>query len=684
MRLPWKFWKKSLRIQIASSFSILSLTIVALVTSLAFVQARETLKQSVFRRLGTASNLKEKELNRWLSDRRDTLFALSQLTELTTNAEILLTADKSTSAYTTAQNHLQQLLGDFTRHHPNYHEFFILAKGGRVLMSTHPENVGWYAVLNEYSDTTRRSKSGEFNANVYQSPLTNQPMITLTVPILDSQNQPLGILAVHLNLDYINDIIRTDSGLGIASETYLITNLGSNFFNTNVFVSSEGFDSEEFPDGVRSHGIDMAMLGNNGVGLYPNYREVPVIGVYRWLENQDMALLVELEQSEAFAPARQLSHSIFLVGLTLATLMAIGILILSHRAVSPILNIAENARLVRSKLKHERFSDIETVSIAAENEIGTLAITFNQLIEQLKFSYNELQEKNQNLQSTLIDLKRTQTQLIQTEKMSSLGQMVAGIAHEINNPITFIQGNIRPLQNYFEDLRELLETYQSEYPEPTQAIVNKQNEVEIEFLLEDGIKLLNSLKMGTDRVRDIVVSLRNYSRLDEAAIKDVNIHSGIDSTLLILNHRLKYDVEVIKNYGYLPLIRCSPAQLNQVFTNIISNALDAMFDANSQPKQLIIITRKFDLNNIQISFRDTGPGISPDVKTKIFDPFFTTKDVGKGTGLGMEICFRIIEQHQGDIKVISEMGHGAEFIITLPIQGNTSNHFSDSRDESHS
>lgn len=279
----------------------------------------------------------------------------------------------------------------------------------------------------------------------------------------------------------------------------------------------------------------------------------------------------------------------------------------------------------------------------------------------------KVEARTQDLAQTLEQLKSAQSQLIQTEKMSSLGQMVAGIAHEINNPINFIQGNLAPLKDYFQDLLSLLETYQTEYPQPTETVSEKQNEIDLDFILEDSVKLLDSMKMGTQRVRDIVVSLRNYSRLDEAAVKDVDIHEGLDSTLLILNHRIKGGVDVIKDYGDLPQIRCSPSQLNQVFTNITANALDAMFEANSDPMQLVITTRIADADQVQIRIRDTGPGMTPELKAKIFDPFFTTKEVGKGTGLGMGICFKIIEQHQGQIDVISEVGKGSEVIITLPV-----------------
>lgn len=313
--------------------------------------------------------------------------------------------------------------------------------------------------------------------------------------------------------------------------------------------------------------------------------------------------------------------------------------------------------------------------------LGTVMdITERKQVEAaLLLSEQRSREKASQLNQTLSQLKSAQSQLIQSEKMSTIGQMVAGVAHEINNPISFIYGNINPAARYAHDLVEILQLYQQYYPEPFPEIADKLAESDADFIAEDFPKILASMEEGANRIKQIVLSLRNFSRLDEKALKLVDIHQGIESTLVILQHRLKEqpkhgEISIIKEYGKLPKIQCYPAQLNQVFMNLLSNAIDALEDsaANSgKAIQIRITTEVSGENQVSVRIADNGPGISREVQSKIFDPFFTTKPVGSGTGLGLSISYQIVkESHGGELRCHSELGQGTEFAIELPISQN--------------
>ena len=273
--------------------------------------------------------------------------------------------------------------------------------------------------------------------------------------------------------------------------------------------------------------------------------------------------------------------------------------------------------------------------------------------------------------------------LIHTEKMSSLGQLIASVAHEINNPVNFIGANLSHVDNYTQDLLALIDLYQQGYVHSSPEIQDKIEEIDLSFLREDLLKVLSSMKMGTERIYEIVLALRNFSRLDEAKIKAVNIHEGIDSTLLILRERLKEKAEhpaisIIQEYGDLPLVECYVGQLNQVFMNILSNAIDALRQPNSDSSTetiqnhsptITIHTSIKNSNWVEISIQDNGRGMTESVLERLFDPFFTTKEVGKGTGLGLSISYQIVvEKHGGKLQCISAPGEGAKFLLEIPIK----------------
>ncbi len=297
-----------------------------------------------------------------------------------------------------------------------------------------------------------------------------------------------------------------------------------------------------------------------------------------------------------------------------------------------------------------------------------------QLYEQIRDRAFVSSQQAQQLSKTLKELQNTQAQLIHTEKMSSLGQLVAGVAHEINNPANFIHANLNHASVYSQDILDLLKLYQQTYPNPTPEISDRAQELDIEFLAEDLPKLMASMQVGTKRIRQIVLSLRNFSRLDEAEMKFVDINEGLDNTLMILNHRLtatpnQPEIQIVKKYGDLPLVECYAGQLNQVFMNVLVNAIDAIEESLVKNEGQIRIHTEFtDEKQAIIKISDNGIGMSEEVTQRVFDYMFTTKPVGKGIGLGMAIAYQIVvDKHQGTIEVDSTPGCGTEFTICIPL-----------------
>lgn len=392
-------------------------------------------------------------------------------------------------------------------------------------------------------------------------------------------------------------------------------------------------------------------------------------------------------------PLREKLRKTLIEGLIAALIAVFGSIVLarllSHSITQPLKQLTTGTQQMTAGQWNQK------ITLQTNDELTTLANAFNHMgerlqamVESLKLQATELTESRaiaqaraDKLEQTLQELHRTQAQLIHQEKMSGLGQMIAGVAHEINNPVTFIQGNIAPAQSYIEGLLSLIELYQTYFPKPPKEILSEQDAVDLPFLKKDVVKLLFSMRVGAERIAEIVKSLKTFSRLDEAICKTVNLHDCIDSTLLILEHRLKAssqhpEIKVLKDYGQLPLVECFASQLNQVFMNLLSNAIDALEEkatkvaSNSRAEtalEIRICTAVLAEDYVSIQVSDNAGSLPEIAKARIFEPFYTTKPVGKGTGLGLSISHQIVtELHGGQLICQSVPGVNTDFTVKIP------------------
>ncbi|NEQ45038.1 MAG: HAMP domain-containing protein [Leptolyngbya sp. SIOISBB] len=542
---------------------------------------------------------------------------------------------------------------------------------------------------------------------------------TAVHPIYDDNQQLMGVLAVDHLLSDINNFL-SELNISPSGKVFIIERNGQLVASSSteeIYTLSEGqadrLVASNSPDPLiqataqqlqQQFGELDAIQGHQSLQFRVD-GERQFVGVTPWQDEYGLDwLLVGVVPESDFASEIYANTRLTILLCILALFVSTGLGILTARWITqPILNLSQ-ASAGLAKAARDRFADGESdqpVSGSGIDELNTLAESFNQMADQLRTSFTELQSFNNELENrveirttelreTLEELRRAQLQMIQSEKMSALGQMVAGVAHEVNNPINFIYGNLSHAETNIQDLLDLIDLAQQEQLSTSPAFQKRANEIELDFLAEDLPKLMQSMRVGAERIQEIVKSLRVFSRLDEAEFKSANIHEGIDSTLMILQNRIKKhsdrpEIEVIKTYGKLPEIECYPRQLNQVFMNILSNAVDALEEAmvnqslvaagnrsaipSRSSFQIRIETEATADQQAIIRIADNGPGISPEIVQRLFDPFFTTKQIGQGTGMGLAISHEIIAQkHSGHLRCISQPNQGTEFVIEIPIK----------------
>ncbi|WP_121968877.1 ATP-binding protein [Leptolyngbya sp. BC1307] len=556
------------------------------------------------------------------------------------------------------------------------------------------------------------------------------PYITASAgrPIYDSNQQLLGMIAADVHLlklsNFLKDLKISPSGQIFIMERngMLIANSGS---DKPFKLSGDDIQRVNVADSADplTQAIIQALPQKLGRFEIVSQQDLNLrfqgdryyIHAQPWRDEYglDWVVVTVVPESDFMSTIDANSRTTFFLclgALGVATLLGI---FTSQQITRPIFKLsqasqklAESARARFSEgTQHDRAMPIAVnVDRAGIQELDALADSFMLMAQQLQETFIELETLNedlegrvdlrtQELQNTLQELHRTQAKMLQSEKMSALGQMVAGVAHEVNNPINFIYGNLQYADSNIQDLLNLVDLYQRKQAQPDSEIDDWIESIDLTFIVEDLPKLMKSMHVGAERIREIVKSLRTFSRLDESDFKTADIHEGIDSTLMILQHRIKRKpdwpgVEIIKDYDDLPLIECYPGQLNQVIMNILSNALDALeakttlsaaeadldkpgiFTELPLDRPAIRIqTRRLNSEWVTLTIADNGPGIPADVQTRLFDPFFTTKPVGKGTGLGLAICYEIIiQKHRGYLTCQSQLGEGTTFVIEIPAQ----------------
>ncbi|MDY6902180.1 MAG: ATP-binding protein [Cyanobacteriota bacterium] len=594
--------------------------------------------------------------------------------------QILLTANKLVNSYGHAWNNRFVCTYFIT---PN-NSLVVYRKGMPWALQAKPElNINqeeYYYTADAKHNPERKSVL----TGLYYDVTANDWMVSALNPAYDNNNNLIGVAGQDIVLsdlmtNTINDrlpgtynLIFHKNGRLIAHPKYM----------KQIMEAQGKLNILQLNDNALSHTLEIIKQQNDNSGVLENLKNNTYLAFSR-LKSTDWYFVTVYPKSLLSNFAVETIEFILIAALiSLIIEIVLLFLVLQKEVATPLnelITIADDISTGKLDINLE---------LNREDEIGRLATSFNIMANQLNTTFsslenakieleNKVKERTQELQDTLINLRNTQAQMLQAEKMSALGQTVAGVAHEINNPVNFIHANIEYIQTYIKDLLEVVTIYQEYYPETPELLKDKIDEIDLDFIKEDTVKILASMNIGTVRIREIVKSLRSFSRLDEADYKQVDIHEGIDNTLLILRHRLKNnstqsEIQIIKDYGQIPLVECYAGKLNQVFMNILGNAIDALSElitSDTTTAKITISTQVTDKNWVKICIADNGMGIDEKVSKNIFNPFFTTKPVGKGTGLGLSISYQIIaETHKGKIYCDSELGKGTKFIVEIPIR----------------